>query len=801
MSKLYCNLIKITILLLCIYNLTGCGKQRLEETNKAPEFKQSSYLFSVNDNETRELGDVSATDPDNDVLEYVVTPNTFLIANQTLFFTVTPNLSADIATQNYQASVTVSDGELTATQSVTIIVNNKDYSEILKTNTDDENAGELSNESAETTDTDDDGMGENAVNNIPIASPLTTQTDEDSSITITLEGIDIDGDSLQYGIVSEPTSGLLGNISGSTVTYTPNLNYSGTDSFSYKVNDGESDSNIASVMITINAVNNIPIASPLTTQTDEDSSITITLEGIDIDGDSLQYGIVSEPTSGLLGNISGSTVTYTPNLNYSGTDSFSYKVNDGESDSNIASVTITINAVNNTPIASPLTTQTDEDSSTIITLEGSDIDSDSLQYSIVSGPTRGLLGNISGSTVTYTPDPNDNGTDSFSYKVNDGESDSNIASVTITINAVNDSPAISGEPKNIAPAGIDYSFIPAAVDTDVSVGDAVDTLTYSITNGPSWANFDTTSGELSGTPNNDDVGAYDNIVVSVIDEAGEAASLDSFSIEVGKDFEGNNTLLETAVDDWVSGDTTTYGHISAWNVSEITDMGSLFLQKNSFNQDISGWDVSSVSSMEYMFYNARSFNQDISSWDVSNVTTMKSMFYGAMNFNQDISGWDVSSVSIMEYMFSNADVFNNGGVALNWADTSSVTNMSYMFLSTVSFNQDISNWDVSSVTDMQYMFKSASAFNNGGQTLDWADTSSVTNMAVMFFQANTFNQDISSWNVSSVTNMSYMFNNADTFNQDISDWNVSGVTSCDAFSQSSGLSDPIYLPNFTNCSP
>ena len=73
------------------------------------------------------IGKISATDPDNDILEYTVTPNTFLIVNERLRFTVTPNLSADIATQNYQASVTVSDGELIATQSVTIIVINIDY--------------------------------------------------------------------------------------------------------------------------------------------------------------------------------------------------------------------------------------------------------------------------------------------------------------------------------------------------------------------------------------------------------------------------------------------------------------------------------------------------------------------------------------------------------------------------------------------------------------------------------------------------------------------------------------------------
>tara|TARA_B100000131_G_C18028893_1_gene577589 strand:+ start:103 stop:495 length:393 start_codon:yes stop_codon:yes gene_type:complete len=124
------NIIKITILILFIYNLTGCGiasKDNLEEVNIAPKFKKSNYLFTLRDNETRLIGKISATDPDNDILEYTVTPNTFLIVNERLRFTVTPNLSADIATQNYQASVTVSDGELIATQSVTIIVINIDY--------------------------------------------------------------------------------------------------------------------------------------------------------------------------------------------------------------------------------------------------------------------------------------------------------------------------------------------------------------------------------------------------------------------------------------------------------------------------------------------------------------------------------------------------------------------------------------------------------------------------------------------------------------------------------------------------
>jgi len=255
--------------------------------------------------------------------------------------------------------------------------------------------------------------------------------------------------------------------------------------------------------------------------------------------------------------------------------------------------------------------------------------------------------------------------------------------------------------------------------------------------------------------------------------------------------------IQTAVDLWVSDPsaaTTTYGAISTWNVSQVTDMSYLFNNKTTFNGDISSWDVSSVIDMRYMFDNASSFNRDLSSWDVGDVTDMYRMFLDASSFNQDIGAWNVSSVTNMFGMFSYALVFNqdisswnvssvtdmshmfSGPTSFNqdisaW-DVSNVTNMSRMFQSSL-FNQDIGTWDVSSVTDMSYMFSSAASFN-----LDigaW-DVSSVTDMSWMFSDATTFNQDIGAWNVSSVTNMFGVFSYALVFNQDISSWNVSSVT-------------------------
>ena len=166
--------------------------------------------------------------------------------------------------------------------------------------------------------------------------------------------------------------------------------------------------------------------------------------------------------------------------------------------------------------------------------------------------------------------------------------------------------------------------------------------------------------------------------------------------------------------------------------------------------------------------------------DLADVTDMQEMFSGALSFNQDISNWDVSSVTNMSFMFTSDNAFNqNIG---SW-DVSSVTNMSFMFAKSSIFNQDISLWDVSSVTNMISMFEGAKAFK---QDIGSWDVSSVTNMESMFSNASSFNRDIGGWDVSSVTNMGSMFSNAGTFNQNIGSWDVSSVTNMGSMFRDAG---------------
>ncbi|MFQ6084398.1 MAG: S8 family serine peptidase, partial [Candidatus Aminicenantia bacterium] len=203
-------------------------------------------------------------------------------------------------------------------------------------------------------------------NNPPVANSQSVTTNEDTSVAITLTATDPDGDPLTYSIVSQPANGLLSG-TAPNVTYIPNANYNGPDSFTFKANDGKVDSNIATVSITVMPVNDAPVANNQSVETTQDTPVAITLTASDIDGDLLTYTVVTPPTNGTLSGIAP-TLTYTPNPGFVGLDSFTFKANDGIADSNIATVSITVTKVNQPPVANDQSVTTNEDTSVAITL-------------------------------------------------------------------------------------------------------------------------------------------------------------------------------------------------------------------------------------------------------------------------------------------------------------------------------------------------------------------------------------------------------------------------------------------------
>ncbi|MDC0654212.1 Ig-like domain-containing protein [Candidatus Marinimicrobia bacterium] len=350
------------------------------------------------------------------------------------------------------------------------------------------------------------------MNDLPTTSAVSASTNEDTAKAITLVGADVEGSSLTYSIVSNPSNGSLGSVSGTGVTYTPSANFNGTDTFTYKVNDGTGDSNTSTVTITVTAINDLPTTADAASSTNEDTAKDITLSATDVEGSSLTYSIVSNVSNGST-SLSGSTVTYTPTANFNGTDTFTYKANDGTGDSNTSTVTITVAAVNDAPTVSAVSVSTNEDTPFNIALSSTD-DGDpgstTLQISfsntgntVPSGSTADLgdatisCSGCNGesdartdgtATITFTPDANFNGSETFLYRAYDGGFLGPTARVNITVNAVNDLPTTSAVS---ASTNEDTAKAITLVGADVDTGDS---LTYSIVSNPSNGSLGSVSG-------------------------------------------------------------------------------------------------------------------------------------------------------------------------------------------------------------------------------------------------------------------------------------------------------------------
>ena len=286
-----------------------------------------------------------------------------------------------------------------------------------------------------------------AVNDAPVAQAKAIETNEDTAGTVTLTATDIDSPTpTVFEIVSGPAQGTAA-ISGSVLTYTPPANWSGTTSLTYRAKDSAGAwSSPATVTVTVNPVNDAPVAQAKAIETNEDTAGTVTLTATDIDSPTpTVFEIVSGPAQGTAA-ISGSVLTYTPPANWSGTTSLTYRAKDSAGAwSSPATVTVTVNPVNDAPVAQAKSITAAEDSSGTVTLTVTDPDivyGDSHTFEIVTAPNAAHgSASISGSTLTFTPVANWNGSTSLTYRAKDeAGAYSAAATVSITITAVNDAP-------------------------------------------------------------------------------------------------------------------------------------------------------------------------------------------------------------------------------------------------------------------------------------------------------------------------------------------------------------------------
>jgi len=320
------------------------------------------------------------------------------------------------------------------------------------------------------------------VNNAPSADDKAIDTDEDVAVGVVLTGSDPDGDPLIFIVQTGPTHGALTG-TAPNLTYTPDPDYYGPDSFTYLANDGEFDSAAATVNITVDPVNDPPTADDKNVSTPEDTPKGVTLTGSDIDSGSLTFSVQGGPTHGTLSG-TGANRTYTPDPDYSGPDSFTYFASDGSLSSALATVSITVSPVNDPPTADAKNATTDEDVAVGITLTGSDPDNDPLSYFVQSGPSNGTLSGIA-PNLSYTPDPEFSGSDSFTYVVNDGTTNSPPATVSITVSFVND-PPLADDQSVSTDEGVTVAITVTGSDPEN------DPITFALVTGPS-------DGQLTGT--------------------------------------------------------------------------------------------------------------------------------------------------------------------------------------------------------------------------------------------------------------------------------------------------------------
>ncbi|MGI9542303.1 MAG: tandem-95 repeat protein, partial [Cyclobacteriaceae bacterium] len=432
-----------------------------------------------------------------------------------------------------------------------------------------------------------------SVNDPPTANnDPNNPTSEEVAVTIDVVANDVDSDGTinpnTVNIVAPPANGTAVNNGDGTVTYTPNLNFNGTNSFTYTVQDNDGAvSNIATVTIQVNSVNDLPIAvDDLNNTTNEDVALVIDLTSNDIDSDGFivnsSITIVNNPSNGAVAVFNNGSIRYDPSADFNGEDSLRYTVEDNQGGvSNSALVAITINDINDPPVAVNDAATTEEDTSVTIDVLSNDTDIDGSlvpsTVSIFSNPGKGTVVIDPSGTITYTPFINEVGGDNFTYVVEDDDGAiSNVGRVDITINDNNDPPIANDDAANTdEDQAVTINVTNNDTDVDGSINDASIVIETNPSNGSVVVNND---GTVEYTPNlnfngldtfnytvEDDDGALSNIAqVSVsVNNVNDALSANDDDVVTDEDVQILINVIANDVDSDGSIDPTTVNVVTS----------------------------------------------------------------------------------------------------------------------------------------------------------------------------------------------------------------------------------------------
>jgi Bacterial Ig domain/Cadherin-like domain/PKD domain/Metallo-peptidase family M12B Reprolysin-like len=424
------------------------------------------------------------------------------------------------------------------------------------------------------------------VNQKPVANNDAASTKGTAAVTIhvTANDSDPDGDLVRLisaPIVVQPARGFASRLDGSHVVYTPYAPYTGTDTFQYEIADGKGRRARATVTVSLSDSNRAPVASADTASTPANQTVTIDVTANDTDPDGDQVlliaaPIITAPVNGTAAKVSITSIAYTPNNGFAGTDTFQYEIADGFGRRSRANVTVTVTSTNNPPDAADDAVSTTPGVAVTVNVVANDSDRDGdhitlIPAPIITAPANGTAVKISLSSITYTPRAGFSGTDRFQYEVGDSRGGRSRAWVDVTISSAGGGNQNSVAVNDTAGTRINtpYGVVVTANDSDPD-GDPVTLITAPVIVAPQHGTAARTSGStITYTPATSFTGT-DTFQYEIADGRGKRARawvsvsvIDSNSRPIANDdlaavlMNGTADVVATANDSDPDGDVVT----------------------------------------------------------------------------------------------------------------------------------------------------------------------------------------------------------------------------------------------------